>query len=247
MTAIRRRLAPAPARRMIRDAGPPTPWVIVGFVTGGVVAIALDLVVGIRIAAFLAIVLVAVTVPSIVDVDGWRIRRGMAWLAVEQRRRQSGLPRTAAGAERWLARSDETASPMTRASVELMAGRIAEARALVESAPRDTPEDAARAARILAAIDGLETGSVDQEPARAAIQALPAEARRYHLLSLAWSTAWVDSIHGSPWRHTFADASRGIRLTELPVRALLWISVQELLAPIVVGFVLLGGLILGWW
>lgn len=220
---------------------------IVAFVVGGVIGLAVELVSGAGLAIWLGIVLVAVTVPSLLDVDGWRIRFGMAWLAVEQRRRQSDLPRSAAGAERWLARSDETASPLTRAAMELMAGRIPEARALIQTAPRDEPEDAARVARMLAAVDGLETGTVNAEAARAAIEALPADGRRYHLLSLAWSTAWVDSINGRPWRHTFAEASRGIGPSDLPVRAVLWVGLQELLAPIVVGVVLLIGLGLGWW
>ena len=161
MTALRRRLAPAPARRLVRDAGPPTAWVAVAFVIGGLAGFAIDLTRGIGLAGFLAVLLVAVTVPSLVDVDGWRIRLGMAWLAVEQRRRQSDLPRTSAGAERWLARSGESASTLTRASVELMAGNVAAARTLIEAAPRDEPEDAARVARMLAAVEGLETGNVD--------------------------------------------------------------------------------------
>jgi hypothetical protein len=221
--------------------------VIAGFVIGGVVSIVLDLMVGISLAVCLEIVLVAVAVPSVLDVDGWRIRLGMAWLALEQRRRQSDLPRTADGAERWLARSRDSVSPLTRASIELMAGRVAEARALVVAAPRDDPDDAARVARMLAAIDGFETGMVDQATARAAIEALPAERRRYHLLSLAWSTAWVDSIHRRPWRHAFSEASRGIAPTEVPLRALIWITIVELLAPIVVGVILLIGLTSGWW
>ena len=247
MTALQRRLAPAPARRLSRDAGPPTAWVIAGFVAGGVVSIVLDLMVGISLAVCFGIVLVAVAVPSLLDVDGWRIRLGMAWLAVEQRRRQSDLPRTAAGAERWLARSGEAASPLTRASVELMAGRVAEARALVVATPRDDPDDAARVARMLAAIDGFETGQVDQAAARSAIEALSRERRRYHLLSLAWSTAWIDGIHRRPWRHAFAEASRGIAPTEIPLRALIWITIVKLLAPIVVGVILLMGLMSGWW
>src|SRR4029079_14740314 len=113
---------------------------------------------------------------------------------------------------------------LTRASVELMAGRSAEARALVEGAPRDSPEDAARVARMLAAIDGLEASAGDARAARAAIEALPPDQRRYHLLALAWSTAWVDSTNGRPWRQAFADASRGIGPGDVPVRSLLWFA-----------------------
>jgi hypothetical protein len=247
VTALQRRLAPAQARRLIRDAGPPTPWVLVAFVVGGAIAIGLEVLRGIGLAAAFAIILLAVTVPSLVDTVGWRIRLGMAWLGAEQRRRQADLPRTPAGADKWLARPHDTVSPLTRASVELMAGRTAEARALVEGAPRDDPEDAARVARMLAAVDGLETGTVDPTAAMAAIEALPPDRRRYHLLGLAWSTAWVDGMNGRPWRDAFAEASRGIGPGDVPVRSLVWFSAQELLAPIVVGLVLLIGLLAGWW
>ncbi len=245
--ALPRRLAPPPARRLVRDAGPPTAWVLAGFVVGGAVGVVLTAAQAISPAAVFLVILIAVTVPSLVDADGWRIRLGMAWLGTEQRRRQADLPRTPAGADRWLARSDETASPLTRAAVELMAGRVSEARSLIEAAPRDDPEDAARVARMLAAVDGIETGSVDPRAALAAIEVLPAEAQRYHRLSLAWSTAWVDSTHGRPWRHAFAVASRGIGPADVPVRVLVLTAAQELLAPIVVGIALLIVLMLGWW
>ena len=232
---------------MIRDAGPPNSWVVLAFVIGGVIGIAAAAAAGIGLGPAFVIVLVAVTVPSLFDTDGWRIRLGMAWLGAEQRRRQADMPRTPAGADKWLARSNEAVSPLTRASVALMAGRTAEARALIDVAPRQDPEDAARVARMLAGVDGLETGTVDPRAARVAIEALPPDRRRYHLLALAWSTAWVDSSNGRPWRHAFAEASRGIGLGGIPVRSLLWFSAQELLAPIVVGIGLLIGLLAGWW
>jgi len=128
-----------------------------------------------------------------------------------------------------------------------LAGRVAEARALVESAPRDDPEDAAHVARMLAAVGGLETGIVDARAAQVAIEALPPDARRYHQLGLAWSIAWVDSTNGRPWRRAFAAASRGIGPGDVRVRSLVWLSIQELLAPIVVGIVLPIGLSAGWW
>ena len=50
MTALRRRLAPGHARRLIRDAGPPTAWVVIAFVVGGVLAIAVGVVRGVGLA-----------------------------------------------------------------------------------------------------------------------------------------------------------------------------------------------------
>jgi hypothetical protein len=128
----------------------------------------------------------------------------------------------------------------------MMAGRADEARRLVETAPRDDPEDIARVARMLAALDGLQTGAVDPRAALAAIEALPADQRRYHRISLAWSTAWVDSLHRRPWRDAFASASRGIGPGDVPIHFLIWVAIQELLAPIAVGVVLIVGLLVGW-
>jgi hypothetical protein len=131
--------------------------------------------------------------------------------------------------------------------MHLLAGRASEARALVEAAPRHDPEDRARIARMLAAIDGMATGIVDQGDAKAAIEALPPDQRRYHLLSLAWSTAWVAALHRRPWRHAFAIASRGIGPTDVPGRALIWAVVMELLAPLVlIAFVAFGRLVGAW-
>jgi hypothetical protein len=245
MTAIRRRLLPATSRLLWSGAGPPTWAVLVAFVLGGLLGTVLY---GLRILSFVggvAVLLVAVTIPAILDQDGWRIRLAMAWLAAEQRRRMSDLPRTPAEADRWLARSLDDSSPFVRASVLMTAGRMDEARRVVESAPVGSAEDRARATRMLAALEGLETGKVDSAAATMAIDALPPDLRRYHQVSLAWSVALVDSTHRRPWRRGFADASRGIRWSEIPMRAPFGLSVYELLASVVVGAILLVLLLMG--
>src|SRR5262249_6970640 len=129
--------------------------------------------------------------------------------------------------------------PFLRATVLMTAGQTDAARAQLDGiAPRDA-EETARRLRMLAAVGGLETGTIDPPAANAAIDALPPAQQRHHLSSLAWSTAWVDSIQRRPWRPAFAAACRGTPIGEVPVRYLVWVAFQELLAPIL-GLVLFG-------
>jgi hypothetical protein len=184
----------------------------------------------------IVIALAVMTVPSIIDVDGWRIRLGMAWLALEQRRRERGVPRaprTPAGADRWLEDPRTADAGLTRASALLTAGRSGEAREILDAHPIASLEDEARVARMRAAIDGLETGTVDPTAARAAIGRLGGAERRYHELSFAWSMAWVAVQNGRPWRADFAQASRGVPASEIPLGYRAWVALQELLLPIV--------------
>ena len=245
MTAIRRRLLPATARRLMADAGPPLPWVRVAFVAAAVVGIVLTYQhVSPPIIAVLVVFIV--TIPAILDTDGWRIRLGMAWLALEQRRRMPDLPRTPRAADQWLEQHDRTDSPLLRAAVQMTAGRNADARQTLEAAPRESAEDRARIARMLAAIDGLETGTLDPGSALAAIEELPPDLRRYHRLSLAWSVAWVESTQRRPWRRAFAQASRGVGPSEIPTRILVGLSAYELLATLLVALVVVVALAIGW-
>ena len=117
---------------------------------------------------------------------------------------------------------------------------------MLESAPATEPEDRARAARMLTAIDGLEHGSADTRAAEEAIAALPPDLARYHRLSLAWSMAWVDIAQGRPWRAAFARASASVRPGDVPVRYLVWQALQELLATVVTAIGLLMLVLLGW-
>ncbi|HEX5825459.1 MAG TPA: hypothetical protein VFY18_13455 [Candidatus Limnocylindrales bacterium] len=246
MRAIRRRIAPAPARRLLRDAGPPTWQNVVAIVLAAAVGGFVYAQPGLGLWPTILIALVITTVPAALDLDGWRIRRGMAWLAAEQRRRMSDLPRTPAGADRWLAGSGESAPELTRASILLMTDRLAEARALVDAFQPATTEDRARRERLVAAFDGMRSGTVDPRGALAAIEALPPADQPYHRISLAWSTAWVNSSNRLPWRAAFAEASRTIGRVSIPARFLVWHAVQELLLPICLLIVFAIALVVGW-
>jgi hypothetical protein len=244
--ALRRRIAPAAARRLLRDAGPPTWQDQLAIVLAVTLGALVYLQPGLGLWPGILVALVITATPAALDRDGWQIRRGMAWLAAEQRRRMPDLPKTPAGADRWLAGSGDTAPELTRASILLMADRREEARALVDSFEPATAEDRARRKRLLAALDGLRSGTVDSRAALEAIAALPPDEQPYHRLGLAWSTAWVDASQHRPWRAAFAEASRALGDVEIPTRMLAWHALQELLLPIclliAVGIALAAGL-----
>ena len=166
------RLEPDPASPGARRSASPAgrgaaqPDVIPALIVGGLLIGAAFAVADAPRALLIAIALAVMTVPSIIDVDGWRIRLGMAWLALEQRRRARGVPlppRTPAGAERWLEDPRTADAGLTRASALLTAGRSGEAREILDAHPIASLEDEARVARMRAAIDGLETGTVDAD------------------------------------------------------------------------------------
>ena len=246
MIALRRRIAPAAARRLLRDAGPPTWQNFLAAVVAAIVASVIYAQPGLGLGPAILTALAITTVPAVLDVDGWRIRRGMAYLVSEQRRRMADLPRTPAAADRWLAGSGESAPELTRASILMMADRADEARAVVDAFVPATAEDRVRRDRLAAALNGLRSGILDQRATLAAIEALPPEDQPYHRVSLAWSTAWVDASHHRPWRAAFAEASRSIDPGEIPTRFLAWHAVQELLLPICMLVVVAIALVLGW-
>jgi hypothetical protein len=246
ITAIRRRIAPAAARRLLRDAGPPDWQNVLAIVLAAPIAALVYVQPGLGLWPAVLCALVITTIPAALDISGWRIRRGMAWLAAEQRRRMADMPKTPAAADRWLAGSGGSASELMRASMLLMADRLDESRALVEAFEPTTPEDRARRERMLAALDGIRSGTVDARAARAAIDALPPADQPYHRISLAWSTAWVDASKHRPWRAAFAEASRPIPRDGIPTRYLAWQALQERLLPICVLIVVAIGLAAGW-
>lgn len=246
---LSRHLPLAVGRRLLRDAGPPPGWAIVALIIGSALITLATTQSGAGRLVLVLLGLAVLTAPSIIDADGWRIRLGMAWLAAEQRRRMAGfprMPRTQAGAERWLEQPAAADTGLTQASVMTMTGQTREARELVRAYRAETAEDRARVERMLAAIDGMETGHVDPTKALTAIDALDADARRYHLLSLAWSTAWVEASHKRPWRRAFAAASAGVRPAGIPARYLGYAAFQQLLLAFV-GLLLVVGLwVAGW-
>ena len=246
MTAIRRRLAPAPARRLLREAGPPTWQDLLAIVVAGAIGTAVYIQPGLGLWPAIVVALVITATPAAFDRDGWRIRRGMAWLAAEQRRRIPDLPRTPAGAERWLAGKGDSATELTRASFLITADRLDEARAVVDAFEPVDLEDRARRERFVATLDGLRSGIFDARAATAAIEDLPPDVQPYHRMSLAWSTAWVAATQGRPWRAAFAEASRDLDRGRIPTRLLLWQAVQELLLPICLLVVVAIALVLGW-
>ena len=230
-------MLPAPTRQLIREAGPPNSWqgaAVVGALVVGAMVASLP---GAGVVVPAAIALAIATIPAIVDIDGWRIRLAMAWLAAEQRRRISpGMPRTPAAADRWLAANPD-APPLVHAFVLMLAGRPSEARPPAESAPMTTAEERASRARTLYAIDALTTGTADPGAALLAIDELPMNGRPYHRLSLAWSLAWVERANDRPWRGRFAAASRGIGWSEIPRTWLVLLAAQQLLLPICIAAV----------
>jgi hypothetical protein len=246
MMALRRRLAPAAARRLMRDAGPPTWQDLVAIVLAATIGALVYAQPGLGVWPAILVALVITTTPAALDADGWRVRLGMAWLVAEQRRRMADLPRTPAAADRWLAGSGESAPELTRASILMTTDRAGEARAVVDAFEPATAEDRARRERLVAALDSLRTGTVDPRAAEAAIDALPPDVQPYHRISLAWSTAWVDASRHRPWRAAFADASRGIDRSDVPTRFLAWQAFQELLLPICLLVVVAIALVLGW-
>jgi hypothetical protein len=246
MIAIRRRIAPPAARRLMRDAGPPVWQDLVAIVLAGMIGTLVYAQPGLGKWPAIIAALVITATPAALDLNGWRVRLGMAWLAAEQRRRMADLPRTPAAADRWLSGTGGAAPALTQASILMMADRLGESQALVDAFVPATAEDRARRERLLAALDGLRSGRVDPRAALAAIDALPPDLQPYHRISLAWSTAWVDASHHRPWRTAFAKASRSARRSDIPTRFLAWQALQELLLPISLLVVVAIALVLGW-
>src|SRR5262245_23780639 len=112
---VRRR---SPSFRALRNAGPPTSWLVVAGILS-LAAITLLFIAGIDdIALLLVLPFLAFVLASWLDRDGWRIRMALAEVAMQQRARWrwGSLPVDAYSAERWLSEHLE-APPEVRASV----------------------------------------------------------------------------------------------------------------------------------
>lgn len=229
----------SPSFRAIRLAGPPVRWLVAAAVAGLVVVIGMSIA-GIRQpTSLVAVPALAFAIACLLDRDGWRIRMATGELAALQRRRWTSgrLPADPMSAAAWLAANPE-ASPLDRAAVLVTAGRFAEAGAVIDSAIGETSEDVVRLARLrltVAAATGVT--ALDPETVEA-FERLPELAlvtdaeRRYQLLSLAWSMAWLQIRADGPWRPAFADALRRLGPFRPPWRYLLFHAIQQFALPI---------------
>jgi len=185
----------------------------------------------------MVIPVVILSAVAVADGDGWRIRRAMAYVAIQQRKRwtRGRIPATPSLARRWLQDpSNADASGLERASALFTIGDVAAARAALDSyMPRDAVE-VAGLTRMRAVFRARETGVVDMVAIGAATDGLSADERRYQLTAAAFSQAWLDIAHGRPWRPTFARAVRSLGPHQVPSPVRIWIAVQELAAPIAV-------------
>jgi hypothetical protein len=230
----------SPSGRAIRNAGPRDRDVAAGAIlSAAVIAIAwlTGILQPVPWPAWMAIPVVILSAVAIVDADGWRIRRAMAYVAIEQRKRwtRGRIPATPSLAQRWLTDpSNADASSPERASALLMTGDVAAASAALDRfVPRDATE-AAGMTRMRSVFRARETGVVDIDAVRAATEGLADGERRYQLTSAAFSQAWLDIEAGRPWRPGFAQAARTLGPHPVPLPVAVWIGVQELAAPIAV-------------
>lgn len=230
----------SPSGRAIRNAGPRDRDVAAGAIlSAGVIAIAwlAGILQPVPWPAWMVIPVVILSAVAIVDADGWRIRRAMAYVAIEQRERwtRGRIPATPSLAQRWLTDpSNADASGPERASALLMTGDVAAANAALDRyVPRDATE-AAGMTRMRSVFRARETGVVDMDAIRTATEGLADGERRYQLTSAAFSQAWLDIEAGRPWRSDFAQAARTLGPHPVPLPVAVWIGVQELAAPIAV-------------
>lgn len=230
----------SPSGRAIRNAGPRDRDIAAGAILS-VAVIAIAWLTGVFQSvpwpAWMVIPFVILTAVAVADADGWRIRRAMAYVAIEQRKRwtRGQIPRTPSVAQRWLTDpSNADANGLERASALFMTGDVAAASAALDAyVPRDATA-LAGLTRMRAVFRARETGVIDMDAMRAATDGLADRERRYQLTSAAFSQAWLDIEAGRPWRASFARAVRELGPHAVPLHIGLWIAVQELAAPIAV-------------
>jgi hypothetical protein len=224
----------SPSFRALRDAGPPTSWLVIGAVLCAI-PIALLYLAGVNnVASLLVVPFFVFVLIGWLDRDGWRIRMALSEVAWQQRRRwQWGtLPVDPATAETWLA-SYPDAPPEVRASVMMTAGRNADARVLLGGSEPEASADAIRFARlrILFAAEDTEDHSIpnalERLEATPGFDDLPADERRYQRLTLAWSIAWLRIRSREPWRHDLAAAFRPMAPFRAPRRYRLFHRLQQ--------------------
>src|SRR5262245_35832000 len=229
----------SPSVRALRDAGPPFRWLVVGGVVAILAVVALFLV-GIRDTRQLLIVPFAVFVAvCAADRRGWLVRMATAELALRQRERWTWgrLPIEPIAAEAWLS-SHADAPADVRATVMTMAGRVGDARVLLDEAAPADPLEAVRLARLRILFAAQAAGDHSIVDPLATLErapefdAVPAAEQRYQRLSLAWSIAWLRIKDREPWRDDYGEAIRPLAPFHVPLRYQIFHVVQQYALPI---------------
>ena len=189
---------------------------------------------------------------SIVDRDGPTIRSALAFVGLEQRRRAASirLPLTKDAADRWLSEDHPEASPFERAGILITAGRHADALAALESVEPGSDIDRVRLIRLRASAEAVVhgDGDLDLDAIRAAAAALPDAERKYHVVSAAWTQAWLDITRKRPWRAIFATVAREWAPYAIPLRVRVAMLVQQYvgtIACVLAGLIVVGVQALG--
>ena len=205
----------SPSIRAIREAGPPTWWLVIAAPLSLIPVVVLFAAGVNNLAVFLVMPFLAFVLVGLLDRDGWRIRMAMTEVALRQRERWrwGTLPIDPISAEAWLS-ANADAPPVPRAAVLATAGRHEEARSLVEASTADTPLDAVNLARLRILFAAEARGdhsiaeAVDALAAAPEMANVPAEEGRHQRLAMAWSLAWLRIRAGEPWRDDFAAVIR---------------------------------------
>jgi hypothetical protein len=233
LTALLERLR-SPARKALRQAGPPDLAVVAGFAVSGLLIL-----VGWWSGAlhhvpwpwWALIPIVILAVISFADRDGWNVRRAMAYVAIRQRARWTGgpIPRGPTGARAWLEDpANADADGLQKVSMLINIGNLAAGRTVLDAYVPSTDIQAAAVIRLRSHLAAFETGSIDMAPIRAATEGLDQDERRYQLTSAAWTQAWRDIETRHPWRPRFADTIRDLGPYPVQGRILAFIGFQQL-------------------
>ena len=149
-----------PSSRALRDAGPPAGQVFAGLV----VAVAIAIILSSRenpIGPFWVVVegagALCTGIVAVADRDGWRIRKALAYIGLNQRSRwgRGSMPESPTEAAAWLEdAANADASALERASILIGIDRWAEARALLDECIPSTDHERAWLVRIRSMVDG---------------------------------------------------------------------------------------------
>jgi hypothetical protein len=236
----------SPSIRALRQAGPPTWWLVIAAPLSLIPIVALFAAGVDNLGVFLAMPFLAFALVGLLDRKGWHIRMAMTEVAARQRERwQWGtIPIDPISAEAWLAAHTE-APPAARAAVLATTGRHEEARALVDAASAETPLEAVALARLRILFAAEARGDHSISDAVAALDAapelaaVPPEERRSQRLALAWSLAWLRIRAGEPWRDDFAAVVEQLAPFRVSRRYQAWHVTQHYALPIAYALALL--------